>query len=86
MNYDVEERKVSIKEVLEAHDNGTLKEAFGTGTAATIAHIQTIGYKDKDYELPPIEERKFSPKVDDTLRQIRKGKITDTFGWMLKVC
>ena len=84
--YDVEERKVSIKEVIEAHENGTLKEAFGTGTAATIAHIQTIGYKDHDYQLPPIEERKFSPKVDDTLRSIRKGKIEDTFGWMEKVC
>jgi len=84
--YDVEERKVSIAEVIEAHENGTLKEAFGTGTAATIAHIITVGYKDKDYQLPPIEERKFSPKVDETLRSIRKGKIEDTFGWMEKVC
>ncbi|MBS1647446.1 MAG: branched-chain amino acid aminotransferase [Bacteroidetes bacterium] len=84
--YDVEERKVSIKEVIAAHENGSLKEAFGTGTAATIAHIQTIGYNDKDYKLPAIEDRKFSPKVDETLRSIRKGRIEDTFGWMEKVC
>ena len=85
-DYEVEERKISITEIIEAHTNGTLKEAFGTGTAATIAHIVTIGYKDKDYQLPAVEDRKFSPKVDETLRQIRKGKIIDTFGWMLKVC
>lgn len=84
--YEVEERKVSIKEVLEAHANGSLKEAFGTGTAATIAHIITIGHEGKDYQLPPMEERKFSPRVDETLRNIRKGKEEDVFHWMEKVC
>lgn len=81
----VEERKVSIKEVFEAIENKTLKEIFGCGTAATIAQIIGIGYNGKDYALPPVEQRTFSPKVDDTLRQIRKGKIKDTFGWMVKV-
>jgi branched-chain amino acid aminotransferase len=84
--YQVEERKVSIVEILAAHANGTLKEAFGTGTAATIAQIVTIGYEGKDYQLPPVEERKFSPRVDETLRNIRKGKEEDIFGWMEKVC
>lgn len=81
----VEERKVSIKEVFEAIGNGTLKEIFGCGTAATIAQIVGIGYQGKDYALPPVSERTFSPKVDETLRQIRKGKIADKMGWMLKV-
>jgi branched-chain amino acid aminotransferase len=81
----VEERKVSIKEVFEAYDKGLLKEVFGCGTAATIAHISGIGYKGKDHPLPPIEERKFSTKVDDVLRKIRKGKIEDKMNWMMKV-
>ncbi len=81
----VEERKVSIKEVMEAIDKGTLKEIFGCGTAATIAQIVGIGYNGKDYALPPVSERKFSPKVDDTLRAIRKGKMEDKFHWMVKV-
>jgi branched-chain amino acid aminotransferase len=81
----VEERKVSINEVFEAIEKGTLKEVFGCGTAATIAQIVGIGYKGKDYVLPPVSERKFSTKVDDTLRAIRKGKIEDKFHWMLKV-
>lgn len=81
----VEERKISIKEVFEAHKNGTLQEAFGVGTAATIAHIISIGYEGNDYALPPIEQRKFSPKMDQALRDIRKGRIADKFHWMMKV-
>ncbi len=81
----VEERKISIKEILDAHAAGTLKEAFGVGTAATIAQIIGIGHIDDYYPLPPVEERKFSNKVDETLRAIRKGKTEDTLGWMYKV-
>jgi branched-chain amino acid aminotransferase len=81
----VEERKISITEVLEAHAKGELKEAFGVGTAATIAQIIGIGHLDKHYELPPVEERKFSTKIDESLRNIRKGKVEDKFNWMLKV-
>lgn len=81
----VEERKVSIKEIFDAHKNGKLQEAFGVGTAATIAHIVTIGYEGKDYNLPPIESRKFSPKIDQALRDIRKGRVEDKFRWILKV-
>jgi len=84
--YKVEERKISIPEIIEAHAKGTLKEAFGTGTAATIAQIVTIGCDGTDYQLPPVSERKFSTRVDETLRAIRKGKIADEFGWMEKVC
>ena len=36
-------------------------------------------------ELPPVEERQFSNKVDETLRRIRKGKLEDKMGWMYKV-
>jgi branched-chain amino acid aminotransferase len=81
----VEERKISIREILTAHGNGTLTEAFGCGTAATIAQIIGIGFEGKDYTLPPVAERKFSNKVDETLRLIRKGKMEDKFHWMLKV-
>jgi branched-chain amino acid aminotransferase len=81
----VEERKISISEVFEAIDKGTLKEVFGCGTAATIAQIVGIGHNGKDYALPPVEDRKFSTKVDDTLRKIRKGKVEDKLGWMMKV-
>jgi len=81
----VEERKISITEILEAHANGTLQEAFGVGTAATIAQIIGIGHVDNYYPLPAVEERKFSNKVDETLRNIRKGKVEDSLNWMYKI-
>ncbi len=81
----VEERRVTVKEVVAAAKNGTLKEAFGTGTAATIAPIASIGYEDDDFALPPVEEREFSSKVLAELNKIRYGRIADTHDWIYKV-
>lgn len=81
----VQERKISIDEVVDAHKRGTLEEAFGTGTAATIAHISTIGFEGKDYELPPVSNRIFSNRVSIELDNIRTGKVEDKFNWMYKI-
>jgi len=81
----VEERRVSVKEIVEAVKAGRLKEAFGAGTAATIAHIELIGYEDKDYYLPPVAERKFANRVFDELEGIKRGAKPDTFGWTVKM-
>ena len=81
----VEERKVSIQEIIESHKNGTLQEAFGTGTAATIAHISAIGVNNELLTLPDLTQRNFAPKVDIYLRDLRKGKVPDKFGWMYKI-
>ncbi len=81
----VQERKISIDEVIDAHKRGTLEEAFGTGTAATIAHISLIGFEGKDYELPPVEGRIFSHRVSKELDHIRKGQVEDIHNWMYKI-
>lgn len=81
----VQERKISIDEVIDAHKRGTLEEAFGTGTAATIADISTIGFEGKDYVLPPVSERIFSNRVSQELDNIRKGKSEDKHNWMYKI-
>ncbi|MFL5763647.1 MAG: branched-chain amino acid aminotransferase [Bacteroidia bacterium] len=81
----VQERKISIDEVLDAHKRGTLEDAFGTGTAATIAYIAQIGFEGKDYVLPPVEGRIFSNRVAKELDNIRTGKTEDRHGWMYKV-
>jgi branched-chain amino acid aminotransferase len=80
----VEERKVTVKEVVDAIKDGSLTEAFGAGTAATIAHIAKIGYRDEVLELPAIENREFSNKVGDFLNDLKAGKVEDPFGWVLK--
>jgi branched-chain amino acid aminotransferase len=83
--YKVEERKVAVQEVIDAAKEGRLQEAFGTGTAATIAQIKGIGHEDKDYELPPVEGREFSNRVLRALDEIKTGKVADKWDWIYKV-
>lgn len=83
--YKVEERKVSVNEVIEAIKQGKLQEAFGTGTAATIAQIAEIGHEDQNYILPEISTRKLSLRIMAELDQIKTGKVEDKFGWIYKV-
>ncbi len=80
-----EERKVSIDEVLQAAENGTLQEAFGAGTAAVISPIIAIHDNGKDYALPPAENRPFSSKVAEEMRQIKLGLKPDQHQWNLTV-
>lgn len=81
----VEERKVSVQEIVDAYRSGRLTEAFGAGTAATIAHIAKIGYRDEDLVLPPVEGREFSLKVHKYLDDLKAGKVPDEHGWLIKV-
>ncbi|MBP6386711.1 MAG: branched-chain amino acid aminotransferase [Pseudarcicella sp.] len=81
----VEERQLSIKELVEGIQAGTVTEAFGAGTAAVIATISTIGFEGLDYELPAKTEESFSSKVYHEINNIRLGKIADTRGWIMKM-
>ena len=83
--FKVEERKISMKEIAEAYDKGTLKDAFGTGTAAIIAKIAGINYKGKDLILPPVEEREVSNLLYNTLGGIYTSQVEDKFGWIMKI-
>ena len=84
-NIPCEVRKVSVEEVVKAIRDGSMKEAFGAGTAATIAHIESIAYDGVEYKLPSLEERGFANHVGQVLDQIRRGRIPDPFGWMVNV-
>ncbi len=81
----VEERKVTVKEVIAAAERGTLTEAFGVGTAATIAPIESLGFEDRDYVLPASTKTAFSRRVYDELNGIKHGARPDKFGWVLKI-
>jgi branched-chain amino acid aminotransferase len=81
----IEERRVSVEEIVNAAKDGTLQDAFGAGTAATIAPIAKIGYRDEILELPSLESRHISNKIRNYLDDLKSGKIEDTFGWCLKV-
>jgi len=81
--YEVTERPISIDEILDAEKNGTLEEAFGTGTAVGIAYIEAIGSEDQVIRIS--DEHPVGQDVNDTLNKIKTGKIEDPFGWMVKI-
>lgn len=81
--YQVVERPISIDEVREASKEGTLEEAFGTGTAVGIAMIQDIGYKDKDIHVS--DESPVGQMVLDTINGVRSGNLKDELNWMCRI-
>jgi branched-chain amino acid aminotransferase len=82
---EVEERKVSVKEVMELLQKGQLDEAFGAGTAATIAPIRVINYEGNDYQLRPFTEWEFAPKVAEYMDRLKRGMESDTHKWNYKI-
>ena len=79
--YEVEQRPIQLSEIIEASTNGSLEEAFGTGTAVGIAMIQAIGYKDTEIHVS--DESPVGQLVMDTINGVRCRKIEKicTTGW-----
>jgi len=83
--YTVEERTVSIGEVMEAGKSGALSEAFGTGTAAVIAPIGELNNGGDRIAIHGSETGPLSQRLYDTLSDIQRGKTADPFGWITRV-
>jgi len=79
--YPVEERRVSVAEVIEGAKNGKLTDAFGAGTAATIAPVGSISHNGEEYFLSDPKTREFSQRVLKDLDAIKYGNAPDTHGW-----
>ncbi|MEX2414758.1 MAG: branched-chain amino acid aminotransferase [Paenibacillaceae bacterium] len=84
-NIQVEERAISIVELYEAGKDGTLEEAFGTGTAAVISPIGELNWCDEKLVIQDGQTGELSKKLYDTLTGIQKGIIQDPFAWMVDV-
>jgi branched-chain amino acid aminotransferase len=82
--FTVEERPVSIDEILEAYKAGVLFEVFGTGTAATITYIRELRYKDEVMAFD-VDKWRTAPNMKQALADIREGRRADPHGWMVKV-
>lgn len=82
---DIIERKISVKEVIDAIKSKTLKGAFGTGTAVTIHEVELIGLNGEDYELPDVNNREFSKRVNEYFYNLKIGKAEDFMGWLEKI-
>ena len=81
----IEERRISIKEIAKANKKGKLNEAFGSGTAAVISPVGTLGYKGEDIIINNNEMGKITKFLYEKLTGIQYGKIADEFGWIIKV-
>ncbi len=82
---EVEQRKVSVEEIIAGIQNGSVTEAFGAGTAVVVSPFSVIGYEGVDYELPALTDDSFAVKAKKYLTDIRTGKVGDIFGWIWKV-
>jgi len=79
--YAVVERKISIGEISDANANGTLEEAFGTGTAAVISPIGELCFEGTNIVINSNKIGEVSQKLYDELTGIQWGKCEDKFGW-----
>lgn len=83
--YEVEEGRITIDEVYEAHKNGTLEEIFGTGTAAVISPVGSLNYKGEVITVNNNEIGELSQRLYDTVTGIQTGALEDAYGWIVKV-
>ncbi len=84
--YEVEERLFSVDELFKAAANGTLEEAWGTGTAAVVSPIGHLFYEGKEYTVCNNQIGSLTQKLYDNLTGIQWGKLEDKYGWINKVC
>ena len=85
MGVEVRERPVAMDELADAYANKKLSEAFASGTAATVAPIASIRYRDLDMRLPVQEGASLAGKIGARMDAIRTGQGPDKHGWLLPV-
>ena len=81
--HTVNERDITIDELLTRYDKDELLEVFGTGTAALVANVEEIRYEDRVYQLPL--DWDLSASIRDEINGMRFGKIEDKRGWTVPV-
>lgn len=81
----VVERRISIDEVLGANQDGSLKESFGTGTAAVISPIGELFYQDEKYIINGGLTGALSQRLFGELQAIQNGDAEDLFKWVVRV-
>lgn len=84
MGFAIEERPINIDEIIAAHKAGTLREAFGAGTAATIALIKELRYQDYVMQFDT-DNLTVAPEMKKRMDAIKSGSVADRFGWMEKI-
>jgi len=84
--YEVEERRISAEELFEAAKNGTLEEAWGTGTAAVVSPIGELAEGDEKVIINNNQIGEVTQRLYDELTGIQWGRQADPHGWIMKIC
>ena len=84
MGIKVEVRPIRVSELVEAAENGSLKEMFGSGTAAVISPVAGFSYQDQYHELPT-QENSTASLLKKGLTDIQQNNVEDKFNWTHKV-
>jgi branched-chain amino acid aminotransferase len=85
MGVKTEEREISVDEIKAFYNSGRISDCFGCGTAAGIAPIITIGSEDLIMDLPPVESRMVSKRINEYLSRYKKGLEEDVFNWLTTI-
>lgn len=80
--YNVNERLISIDEIVEQYDKGNLLEVFGTGTAAVISSVSKLKFRDKLLSFSETEAGELGVRLYKELTGIQFGQLEDKHGWM----
>ncbi len=78
----VNERRISMDEVIAAYDDGSLQEVFGSGTAAVVSPVGEIRFKDRVIHIGNGDPGETCMKFYNTLTAIQYGNTEDTEGWI----
>jgi len=81
----VRERKISIDEVFEAAEKGSLREVFGTGTAAVISPVGALHYRGRDCMVNGGKTGELAQRLFDELTAIQYGQKPDPYGWVYRL-
>ena len=83
--YEIEERRISVDEIVEALENGTLEEMWGTGTAAVVSPVGYLSIDGKEYCINNNEIGEVTKALYDELTGIQWGRIEDSHGWITRL-
>jgi branched-chain amino acid aminotransferase len=80
--FAVNERRILVEELLRAQRNGSLKEVFGTGTAAVISPVGELGWKEQRFKVGDGQPGEISKRLFTAITDIQYGRAPDPDGWM----
>jgi branched-chain amino acid aminotransferase len=81
----VAERPITIDEVVQAAHAGTLREVFGTGTAAVISPVGELAYRGERIVVHGGRIGELTQKLYDTIVGVQYGTAPDIHGWTMNV-